>query len=183
MANRPSTPNRHLDRTERVLCFRWRAEGLKQKEIAQRLRRPQTTISSCLASNRLTPTKPKGRPVRIDDTTVHRLILHATLNAENRRKPWREIAWELGLLKVTDATLKAVFEKLGYRRAKAVKKPIINDTTSAARLAWAIKHEGWTESDWDRICSSDESLFIICWGQVYVTRLVDEAFHPDCLVP
>ena len=84
---------------------------------------------------------------------------------------------------MTDAGLKAVFEGFGYRRAKAVKKSIIDDTTSAARLAWTIKHERWTESDWDRICSSDESLFIMCWGQVYVTRLVDEAFHPDCLVP
>jgi transposase len=132
---RPSTPNRHLDRTERALCFRWRAEGLKQKEIAQRLRRSQTTISTCLASNRLTPTKPKGRPIGIDDTTAHRLILHATLNAENRRKPWREIAWELGLPNVTDAALKAVFKRLGYRRAKAITKPFINDTTRAARLA------------------------------------------------
>jgi hypothetical protein len=84
---------------------------------------------------------------------------------------------------VTDVALRAVFKRLGYRRAKAVKKLFINEARRAARLPWAIKHERWTESDWDRICWSDESLFIMCWGQVYVPRLFDEAFLPDCLVP
>ena len=62
-------------------------------------------------------------------------------------------------------------------------KPYVSETIRKNRLCWAHEHEKWTQSDWDRVCWSDESSFILCWGQVYVTRRANEALHPDCLVP
>ncbi|KAF2642602.1 hypothetical protein P280DRAFT_516375 [Massarina eburnea CBS 473.64] len=59
-----TTPQTHLTREERINVFRWRAEGLTQREIAQRLggTRTQTTVSSVLRSRRVSPTKARSCP-------------------------------------------------------------------------------------------------------------------------
>ena len=110
----PLTPNRHLTREERSWIFLWRDDGHTTAEIAALLHRPIRTIRHVLQSQQLTPTKSKGRPFIIDDTTAARLILHATLNYKNQRKSWRDIALELGLLAVLDDALKNAFKRLGY---------------------------------------------------------------------
>ena len=130
----PYSPNRHLTREERAWIIRWHEEGLTTTEIAALLHRPPRTIRHVIQSGKLTPTKSKGRPYLVDDTTAGRLILHATLNAANRQKLWRNIASELGLPALLDKALNSAFKRLRYKRRKATKKPLIDKTKRENRL-------------------------------------------------
>lgn len=53
----------------------------------------------------------------------------------------------------------------------------------ATRLQWAQEHVHWSDRQWSRVLWTDEAS-IRCgyFGQVYVTRRVDEEFAEDCLV-
>ena len=81
-------------------------------------------------------------------------------------------------------TIRKALAKAGYSRYKARKKPLLTEAHKAARLAWARAHIGWTDRQWSRVLWTDEAS-IRCgfFGQVYVTRRADEAFHQDCLIP
>lgn len=82
-----------------------------------------------------------------------------------------------------EKAIRTAFRLAGYSRRKATKKPFHTQKQREDRLKWAYEHINWTEEDWRRMCWSDESSFIMDWGDVYVTRLPEEALHPDCMIP
>ncbi|KAF2500949.1 hypothetical protein BU16DRAFT_598708 [Lophium mytilinum] len=91
-----STPQRQLTRDERLRIQTFHEAGLKLREICKRMGVSLSTVSTVI-NGPTTPTKSKGRRPILDTPTRHRLVLHATLNADQRRKPWRVIANELGI--------------------------------------------------------------------------------------
>ncbi|OCK73741.1 hypothetical protein K432DRAFT_312152, partial [Lepidopterella palustris CBS 459.81] len=62
-----------------------------------------------------TPIKPRGQRPLLSTLIRHRLILHATQNAVQRRKPWRQITNKLGIT-ASDNILTTAFYKEGYYR-------------------------------------------------------------------
>ncbi|KAF2817891.1 uncharacterized protein BDZ99DRAFT_374448 [Mytilinidion resinicola] len=88
-----STPCRHLTRDERLQILTLYNAGHGNRQISRQLGISEATIRRTIRSFNaasgpvpLTPTKSKGRRPFIDTPTRRRLILHATLNAEQRRK-------------------------------------------------------------------------------------------------
>jgi hypothetical protein len=92
------TPQRRLTYTEGARVY---------AHIANKLSVPQHTVSYCLKQP-ITPVKQQGRhPIR------QQLIAHASFNHEQRLKPRKEIAHELGI-NVYERTLVTAFEKDQY---------------------------------------------------------------------
>ncbi|CAG5174620.1 uncharacterized protein ALTATR162_LOCUS7824 [Alternaria atra] len=114
--------------------------------------------------------------------TQRQLISHATANAVQRRKTWRDIAKELGI-DIGDVALNNLFHRHGYKRYRARKKPYHSEKQLRDRLNWAEERRNWTPEQWQRFVWSDESSFTMDWGLVYVTRTIDEGDLTDCMLP
>lgn len=118
-------------------------------------------------------------------TPLHkRLVFEATKNAASRRKPYHEIASSIGL-NVSVNSLRRAFEKEGYHRRAAQKKPFLSQLQKTNWLEFAQSKLEWDEEDWYNIFWTDECYI---WmgelrGTVHVTRIKDESFHEDCLLP
>lgn len=177
----PKTPRRRLNYKERVQIWTLKEAGWKQKDIAQRLGIAPSTVSLCLRTP-TTPSRPRGRPPKICTPLRILLVRHATENAEQRRKTREEIAHELGISACRRTLVKA-FEKELYHRRKATEKPLLTQNQMDERLRWAWEHLSWTNEDWDNCSWGDEMAASLSYGEVYVTRKVEEKYLPSCCVP
>ena len=82
-----------------------------------------------------------GRPLVINDRLLRRLVRHATKNRFNRRKPWVQIAREVGCMASTGA-IHAAFSRAGYGRYPPRYKPPLSPEQKLKRLQFAIE---WLE--------------------------------------
>ena len=120
----PKTPQRRLSHTERARIHSLRYDsGLSLALIAYRTGILKSTVHYCVKAQ-ITPTKPQGRRPKLDTPTRQRLIKHATTCQEQRIKPFREIAYKLSIT-ANKRTLTKAFEKEGYYRRVATKKPLL----------------------------------------------------------
>jgi hypothetical protein len=117
------TPNRRLSYKERVQIHTLAESGWKQKDIAQWLGIPSTTISLCLRTP-ITPTKLQGRKPLLNTLLRHLLVRHATKNAKQQRKTRKEIASKLSI-NVCRRTLIKAFKKELYYCCKVTEKPFL----------------------------------------------------------
>ena len=130
-------------------------------------------------------TKLIGRRPIIDSPTRQRLVFAASQDAEHRRMPMIEVARELGI-EAAKKTIRKAFQKEGYARRVARKKPLLTQAQKEARLEWALQHRHWTADQWENwVLFTDECYM---WttgshGRVWVTRTVDEEYYKDCIVP
>lgn len=84
--------------------------------------------------------------------------------------------------RVSATVIAAALRKRGYRRCKAISKPIITQRNREIRLKWAYDHLHWTQADWYRILWSDETYIKIDdHRDIYITRRPDEELDPTCL--
>ena len=177
----PKTPNRRLTHTERARIHAFRQAGWSLGQISQHLEIPRSTIQSCLRSC-ITPTKPAGRKPMLNTPIRRRLINHATLSHQQRLKPFRQIAYELGI-EASDKTLSKAFATEGYYRRTATEKPPLTEKHIQSRYFWAQVALTWVSYIWSWIVWSDEASFRCGRGKVYVTRRAEEKYHLDCCVP
>jgi transposase len=178
----PKTPQRRLTYQERarIHALRYNA-GWQYTQISRELGIPYDTVRHC-AKGRITPQKPRGRQPILNTPIRQRLIAHATSSHEQRLKPLREIAQELGI-NVDHRTLTKAFDKEGYHRRVATEKPLLTPKHIEARLFWANLAVNWTQDIWSRVIWSDEASFRVGRGKVYVTRRPEEKYLKDCCVP
>jgi hypothetical protein len=69
--------------------------------------------------------RPKQRPGWVSEAEQLVLITHATLNHTQRRKPWMEIAEEVGLGHYGEMAINTAFQAQRYGRRRATKKPLL----------------------------------------------------------
>jgi transposase len=111
----PKTPQRHLTYAERARIHALRYDALWPcTKIASHLQIPYETVRRC-THQPITPYKTNGRPPLLNTPLRQRLVSHATATHEQRLKPLREIAHELGI-NVDQRTLTKAFNKEGYHR-------------------------------------------------------------------
>lgn len=178
----PKTPQRRLTYQERARIHALRYDaGWQYKQISQKLGIPYNTVRHC-AKGPLTPQKQLGRRPLLNTPIRQRLVAHATSSHEQRLKPLREVAHELGI-HVDNRTLTKAFEKEGYHRRTATEKPLLKPEHMQAREFWAQIAQHWTQDIWSRIIWSDEASFRVGRGKVYVTRRAEEKYLRDCCVP
>ena len=112
----PKTPQRHLTHPERaqIHALRHKAKW-PLKKIGQSLRIPVSTVSHCINSHQITPTKPHGRHPILTTPIRQRLVEHATASRKQRLKPFKQVAQELSI-QASSKTIYRAFKKEGYHR-------------------------------------------------------------------
>lgn len=180
----PKTPTKQTSRDDRLrietLYF---DAGFTLDQIALQLNFTKRQIQYAL-SHRLTPQKSiRGRKVLLNTPQRRRLIEWVTASSTNRRIPWSEIpailGWDCG-----EKAIRKAFQKEGFVRRYARRKPPLSDQHKRDRLAWAWEHIFWSDEQWDQVLWSDET-----WVQpgrhkkVYITRRIGESevYHTDCI--
>ena len=179
----PKTPQRRLTYQERNQIRALRLHGgWSYAAISRKLEIPYETVRRT-AHSETTPTKPAGRRPILDSPIRTQLINHATSSREQRLKPLREIAHELGI-NADERTLRKAFKTEGYFRRVATERPLLKPEHMNKRLFWATICKSWEQEIWRRVVWSDEASFRIGKGnKVYVTRRAEEKYHRDCCVP
>ncbi|PVH90681.1 hypothetical protein DM02DRAFT_416155, partial [Periconia macrospinosa] len=171
------TPRRRLTRDERLRIHTlYYKAGWKCAQIAYCFGIPERTVERCVKGS-VTPDRPRGRKGVLDTPTKSRLIAHATANSEQRRKPWTQIAAELGI-HADRRTIHKVFEGERYYRRVATEKPWLSDIHKQNRCFWSNLAVTWPSFIWARIIWSDEATFRLGHEKLYVTRKAEEKYLP-----
>ncbi|KAG0437741.1 hypothetical protein HPB47_017305 [Ixodes persulcatus] len=143
-----------------VLC----KEGVSQREIAGRTRRPLSTVNRIIQAyrdeNRLADAVRAPRSRVTDENDDLRIVGAASDDAFQSSS---EIRKELGLL-VSTKTIQRRLREAGLHSPIAAQKPLLTARRKQQRLAFAQDHEAW-ESCWDQVAFSDESTFSTRWDQ------------------
>jgi hypothetical protein len=113
------------------------------------------------------------------------LVKRATLNREQRRKPWMQIYSECikaGTVQdnVSRPTIYQAFRDLGYERCVPNKKPDLTPQMKETRNRWCKKH---IDMRLDLVMYSDETGAQkgVHYKDDLCTRLTSEAWHEDCV--
>lgn len=177
-------------RTEVTLSIRSKIRSLRTialwpfRHIAQEFQLPVSTVFSICAQPNTPRQQRLGRPHALSQEQRNQLIAHATASQANRRKSLFTIAEELGIF-VNERTLRRIFSTLGYHRRIARVKPFLTVKNKIARLAFAHLYRDWTQADWQKVVWTDECAFNVGGfsGNTWVTRLANEEYLEDCLLP
>lgn len=166
---------------QRVQCRTlYQIAGWSYDAISQRLAIPRSTVRLAI-STPITPPPPPGRPPVCRTSTRKRLIKRATIDAIHRRLPLEAIAEIEGVTACRETLIKT-FEREGYHRRIARRKPLLTEKHKQHRLEFAKEHVNWSQDQWKRVLWTDEASIKCGWfGQVYVTRTTGEEFNEDCL--
>lgn len=180
----PKTPRKQLSRDDRL-----RVETLyfdanfTQAQIALQLNISLRQIRYAL-SHRLTPQKRlRGKRPYLNTPQRKRLIEWVTSSEANRRIRWADIPDILDF-DCGEKAIRTAFQKEGFVRRIARRKPPLTERHRQDRLAWAWEHVFWTDEQWDLVLWSDET-----WvnpgkhTKTWVTRRIGEEdlFHEDCI--
>lgn len=179
----PKTPQRRLTSAERsrIHALRYNS-GWSIRRIATELGIPSSTVGTCIYQPVTPPQRPRGRAPLLTTPIRQQLVAHATASHEQRLKPLRQIALELGI-NVDNRTLTKAFDKEGYHRRVATEKPLLTPAHITNRLYWANICKDWTQEIWNRLIWTDEASFRVGRGRVFVTRRPEEKYLSDCCVP
>uniref|UniRef100_A0A8P4G4M8 Transposable element Tcb1 transposase n=1 Tax=Dicentrarchus labrax TaxID=13489 RepID=A0A8P4G4M8_DICLA len=126
----------------------------------------------------------QGRPRLIDARGERRL---ARVVQSNRRATVAQIAEKVNAgsdRKVSEHTVHRSLLRIGLRRYRPVRVPMLTPVHCRERLQWALEHQNWTTEQWKKVAWSDESCFLLHHvdGQVRVRRLRGEHIAPGCSV-
>jgi transposase len=75
--------------------------------------------------------------------------------------------------------------EVGFRRRRALKRPLLTLRHRQLREQWAMQHSHWRQPQWDRIVWTDESRFClrVIDGRLRVWRQVGERLRDDVVIP
>jgi transposase len=150
--------------------------GLSVRSIAKKFGKDPGSVSRFLrtfmARPGLVDRAGRGRRRTLtlrDEHVVKRVILSGECDtaAEISRQ-----ALNLGLPRVSEATVRRALRRQGLVARIMRKKPALTKRHKALRLAWAKERRNWTAADWERVIFSDESKVVLvnCAGRSWCWR-------------
>jgi transposase len=182
----PSTPPRkRLSRDQRRDILLMRKLGHSYTSIATFLHVTERAVQYTCQKEEATPQHHKtGRPPRLNEEEVDRLVAFVTSTHRTRCLPYHRLAAELwpgGEIGV-DSVRHALYSR-GYRRRVALKKPPLTPAHKVNRLQWAQQHLTWTQEQWREILWTDET-WVTAGNhrKVWITRKTGEELDPTCVV-
>jgi len=143
---------------KRAIIAQYMKDGLKQRDICDRMNMNKTTVSKLLKKLRETGSveakKPPGRPrvtSRKDDASIRRsAVRHPTFSS-----------LQIKVDSNVSASCRTVRRRLqlefGLRAHRPAKKPLLNLIQRRKRVAFCKKYLNWTADDWKSVMFSDES--------------------------
>jgi transposase len=156
--------------------------GFTQARISSELQLSINQVQYACAHDEI-PMRRSGRPSNLTQDQIDTLIDFISASKTNRRLPFAQIPHALGWDDIGSYCIRHTLRKLGYSRRIARSKPPISEKNQRLRLQWALEHQDWTPSQWDRELWSDET-----WvkpgrhTRIWVTRKAGEEMDPTCIV-
>ena len=173
-----------------------KTSNISNRQLAKRYRCDKKTVANVLKrageaekenidrlSSQAHQRRPQsGQPPAINERQQRQLIRHATKNKYQRRKPWVRITRELGIMASAIAIYSA-FSRAGYGRYPPRHKPLLSPDMKKERLNFVTEWEPKLQGKEHMIVYTDETSVRVgeSRGQIWVTRLPNEAYHKDCV--
>ncbi|QSZ32796.1 hypothetical protein DSL72_002375 [Monilinia vaccinii-corymbosi] len=184
----PSTPTRaEMTRDQRIEArtlhrIGWKFQRIRRffldKGIDLSYRQIAYACTTCA-----TPKKRSGRPPLLTTSQIDSLIEFITALKDNRRMPYWKVIITLGWEGISECAVRAGLRRVGYKRYVALRKFPISEKNRKLRVQFALEHLDWTDEQWDAILWSDETWVTVgSHRKTYVTRRVDEAMDPTCVL-
>ena len=144
--------------------FALRTQGMSQKGIAARVGCSQSTVSRILKKDFSAPVNNGRRPKKTspqDDRTLKR-IAHS-----NRFKSTTSITHLWNETMTSPVSRSTTYRRLrfhGFSSRIPCTKPLLSCKQKKKRLQFAQKYSKWTVEDWKQVIFSDESKFVMGYG-------------------
>jgi transposase len=170
-----------LTEQDKIAMHTFYMAGYKYREIAHHLNIGLATVNRWMKrilEEQTFQIKPRsGRPRKTSQRT-DRMILRKVVS--NRFKSLRELQNDFAPLGVSMMTISRRIREDGrFKSYWATKKPFINETNRARRLAWCRERVDWPVERWFKFLWSDESPFVLRYhGKKRVWRLHNERYNP-----
>ena len=146
------------------VIFALRTQGMSQKGIAARVGCSQSTVSRILKKDFPAPVNNGGRPKKTspqDDRALKR-IAHS-----NRFKSTTSITHLWNETMTSPVSRSTTYRRLrfhGFSSRIPCTKPLLSCKQKKKRLQFAQKYSKWTVEDWKQVIFSDESKFVMGYG-------------------
>ena len=154
-----------------------------KRRISREFNIPHTTVLRILKSESPRRTRPSartGRPRKISERELRRVIRHIRRSYNNRKLPYAQVARECGL-NCSGQTVRRALARVGYHKCKACPKPFINKKQRKQRLAWARENRPWLQDDWDKVLWTDEVTFETGKkAKDWIIRTREDRYCEDC---
>jgi transposase len=128
-----------------------------QGRLAEILDRSRSTIKNFwyrwLKNKTISNGRSPGRPKKLAEYKLRMLEKHIRKTPTDSRS---RIIEKLGL-GCSPQTLSKYLHKMGFRKFKKIKKPLVIHRHQKERLQWAKKYRNWTYRQWKKVLFSDES--------------------------
>jgi transposase len=138
MDNPPETPQRkHLTRDERsqIRTLYFEAKWT-QKAIATHLGVSLGQVQYTYSQPCITPRRRTGRPAKLSESDVEKLITFIRSSKEARQMPWSDLPDAVGL-DCSESAIRTALRKAGFRRYIARRKPHTEEAVRITRKASA----------------------------------------------
>ena len=146
------------------VIFALRTQGMSQKGIAARVRCSQSTVSCILKKDLPALVNNGGRPKKTspqDDRALKR-IAHS-----NSFKSTTSITHLWNETMTSPVSRSTTYRRLrfhGFSNRIPCTKPLLSCKQKKKRLQFAQKYSKWTVEDWKQVIFSDESKFVMGYG-------------------
>lgn len=173
----------------RKLIIKHHTEGKSERQIAEILSKPRSTINSIIRAYKITGScsrKPRsGRPSKMSSRTRAQIIRSVKQNPKiSAPKIAVNVAEATGVA-ISAQTVRNVLHSDDYHGRVARKKSFISAANKVKRLNFAVEHGDKPQSFWDKVIWSDESKFQLFQSKrrVRVWRRPNTELETKHLVP
>ena len=152
------------------VIFALRTQGMSQKGIAARVGCSQSMFSHILKKDFPAPVNNGGRPKKTSsqDDRALKKIAHS-----NRFKSTTSITHLWNETMTSPVSRSTTYRRLrfhGFSSRISCTKPLLSCKQKKKRLQFAQKYSKWTVEDWKQVIFSDESKFVMGYGNKMATR-------------
>ena len=153
--NRPSAPSEWTT-PSRARVKQLKKVGFSALDIYKETGVPRTTQYRWLEDNapvRRPGAECSGRPIKLDQDTVKKMVKHMEGHYDRRTWTWIDCVTEFQL-DCCPATVRNHFNQAGYYKCRCCQKSWINQNQADTRKNTCEEWKEWKEWQWKPVCSS-----------------------------
>ncbi|KAI2645509.1 Transposable element Tcb1 transposase [Labeo rohita] len=159
--------------------------NVHQRKIGRYLDISPSTVHNIIKrfkeSGGISVRKGQGCKPKLNDRDLRSLRQHCIKNRHSSISDITTWAQDYFGKLLSSTTIRSYIQKCQLNLYCAKSKPYVNSVQKRCRLLWALRHLGWTITQWKCVLWSDESVFQVFFGRngCCVLRTKEEKDHLD----